>query len=94
MRIRRVVDHQLDHHLHPALMRRVQKQLEILQRPVRRIHIDIVRNVIPIVPQRGREEGKQPYAGHPKILQIVQPRQQPAKVADPVPIRVHERSNV
>ena len=54
--IRRVVNDQLDHDLHVALMRCGQELLEIRQRSIAWIHIQVVRDIIAIVPQRRREE--------------------------------------
>ena len=49
MLIAGVIDYQLDHDLHIALVGRIEKRPEVIQRPVGWIDIDIVRDVIAIV---------------------------------------------
>ena len=94
MLIAGVVDDQLDHHLHVALVRRVQKRLEVVQGSVGRIHVDVVGDVVAVVAQRRREKRQQPDAGDAEVLQIVQPRKQSGKVADAVAVRVGEGAHV
>ncbi len=94
MLVARMIDDQLDHHLHVALVRRVKEQLKVVHRPVRRVHIGIVRDVISVIPQRRRHERQNPQARHAQVLQIIQPRHQPLKIADPVIVRVRERTHV
>ena len=67
-----VVDDQLDHHLHVPLVRGVEEGLEIVQRSVRRIDVDVVGDVVAVVAQRRRKEGQQPEAGDAEVLQIVE----------------------
>ncbi len=73
MLIAGVIDDQLDHHLHVALVRRIEEALEVAQRAVGGIHIDIVCNVVAVIAQRRREEGQQPDAGDAEVLQIIEP---------------------
>ncbi len=94
MLIARVVDDQLDHHLHVALVGLIEKPLEVAQRPIRRIHIRVIRNVVSVIAQGGRKEGQQPDAGHSEVLQIVELRNKPRKIPDPVIIRVSESAHV
>ena len=68
MLIAGVVDDQLDHHLHVALVRRIEKGLEVVQRAVGRIDVDIVCNVVAVVAQRRREERQKPDAGDAELL--------------------------
>ncbi len=62
MLIASVIDDQLDHDLHPARVGGFEEGLEILQRAIRGIDVDIVRNVIPVVAQRGWKERQEPNA--------------------------------
>ena len=83
-----MVDDQLDHNLHIALMRRIQERLEIVQRSIRGIHIIIVGDVVAVVAERRRKKGQEPDAGDSEVLQIIQPRYQPREITDAVIIRV------
>src|SRR5215470_27185 len=69
----------------------VQKFLEVFQRTVTRMNVDVVRNVVPVIPQRRRKERKQPEAGHSEILQIIELLQQAWKIPDAVAIAVEKR---
>ena len=60
-----VIDHQLGDHLEPALMRRGQERLKILQRAVVRINIVVVGDVVAVIAQRRRIERQNPDRGHP-----------------------------
>src|SRR6185503_16948735 len=62
MLIARMVDDELDHNLHVSLMSRIQERLEIVQRPVRGIHVIIARDVVAVVAERRREKGQEPNA--------------------------------
>ena len=47
-----VVDDQLDHYLHVAGMRLVEKLFEVLDRPVGRVDAGVVGDVVAVVPER------------------------------------------
>ncbi len=85
MLIAGVIDDQLDHHLHVALMRRIEKRLEVGQGSIGRIDVDVVGDVVAVVAQRRREERQKPDAGDAELLQIVQLREQPGKSPMPSP---------
>ncbi len=89
-----VVDDQLDHHLHAALMGGVENLLEIVHGAVAGIDVDIVGDVVAVVAQGRGKERQQPDAGDAKILQIVQLREQAAEVADAVAVGVGEGPDV
>ena len=67
-----VVEDQLDDDLQAALVRGLQEFLEIIQRPIARMHGDVVGDVVAIVLQRRREERQQPETGHAQALQVIQ----------------------
>ena len=55
-----VIDNQLDHHLQTAIVGLLQKLLEVRNGPVTGVHVQIVGDVVAIVPQRRRKERQQP----------------------------------
>ena len=54
----------------------------------------IVRNVVAVIAQRGREEGHQPDCVDPELLQIIQFLFETSEVADAIAITVVESANV
>ena len=89
-----VVDHQLGDDAQAALVGLAQKLLEVGQVAVNRIDAAIIRNVITLVAQRRRIKRQQPDRGNAEVLQIIQLRGQPAKIADAVGVAVAERAHV
>ena len=83
MLIAGVVDDQLDHHLHIALVRGVQELLEIVQRAIGGVHVDIIGDVVSVVAQRRGKKGQEPDAGDAQVLEIVEPGKQSGK--SPIP---------
>ena len=79
-----VIDDQLDHHLQVALVGRIKKRLEIVQRAVAGMDVHVVGDVVAVIAQRGRKEGKQPEARDAQVLQVVELLNQALKVADAV----------
>ena len=67
-----VVDDQLDHHLHAALVGGVEELLEVVDGAVGRVDVDVVGDVVAVVAQRRGEERQQPEAGDAEVLQVVQ----------------------
>ena len=94
MLIRGVVDHQLRDHAQRAPVRFVEERLEIVQRPVDRIHRIIVRDVVTVVAQRRRIKRQQPERGDAEILQVIQLLREPAKIPDAVSIAVVKRAHM
>ena len=94
MLIGRVVHHELDHYLQPALVGRRKKLLKILDRAIAGMHVEIVGNVITVVAEWRREKGQQPKTCDTEVLEIVEFLNQPAKIADSITIAVSERAHV
>ena len=86
--IRGVIDDKFNHHLHVAGVGCIQKFLKIADRPITRVDVCVIRNVIPVITQWRREKRQDPKAGNAKILQIVQLGDEPLEVADTVTIGV------
>src|ERR1700683_3792665 len=75
-------------------MRAIEQGPELLDRAVVRMDAQVVRDVIAVVAQRRREEGEEPKAGDPEILDVVQALDQAAEVADAVVVAVGESADV
>ena len=54
----------------------------------------VARDIVAVVPERRRIEGKQPDRGYAEVLQIVELARQTAEIADAVVIRVEKRLDV
>src|SRR5213080_1342448 len=94
MLIRRVIDDELRDDLEPALVRRVEKLLEVLDRAVRGIDGLVRRDVVAIVAQRRRIEWQEPDARRAELLDVVQPLGQTPEVSVAIRVRVAERLHV
>ena len=60
MLVRSVVDDELDQYLDVAFVRCFQKRLKIFQGSVAGMHVGVIGNVVPVVPQGRGEKRKQP----------------------------------
>ena len=89
-----VVDDQLDHDLHAALVGGVEELLEVVEGAVAGIDVDVVGDVVAVVAQGRGEEGQQPEAGDAEVLQIIEAREQAGEVADAVAVGVAEGADV
>ena len=58
--------------LQAALVRGLQERLEIVQRAVARVDVDVVGDVVPVVFERRRKERQQPETGDAQALQVVE----------------------
>jgi hypothetical protein len=73
VRVGRVVDDELRDHANPARVRLLDELLHVLERPVRRVHAGVVRDVVPVVTERRRKERQEPQRGDPELGEVVQP---------------------
>ena len=83
-----VIDHQLRDDAQPALVRRGEKRLEIVQRAVVRIDVVIIRDVVAIIAQRRGIKRQQPDRGDAEFLEIIELLDQSAEIADAVAVAV------
>ena len=79
-----VVDDELDHDLHAALVGGVEELLEVVEGAVAGIDVDVVGDVVAVVAQGRGEEGKQPEAGDAEVLEVVEFGEEAGEVADAV----------
>ena len=93
MLIRRVIDDQIHHHMHAALLGAVREFHEIAERTETRVHGIIVGDVVPVVPARRDLKRHQPNGRDPEPLQVVEAAHQPGEIADAVAIGIHERAD-
>ena len=89
-----VVDHELGDHLEPAAMRLGHERAEVLARPVVRMHVAVIGDVVAVVLERRRIERQQPHRVDAELLDVIELRGEPAEVADAVAVRVEERLDV
>ena len=92
--IGRVIDDELDHHLHVAGVGFVEKLLEVGEGAVGRIDVRVVGDVVTVVTQGRREEREQPEAGDAELLQVVELGDKTLEVADPVAVGVGKGAHV
>ena len=89
MLVGRVVDHQLGDHVDVALVRRVEKALEILDRAVGRIDLLVRRDVVAVVrAETGRTAAARCVDA--ELLDVVELLDQTVEVAEAVGVRVAE----
>ncbi len=91
MLIRRVIDDQLDQDFDLSRVRRFDERAKVVEPPVARMNVPVVRDVVPIVFERRREEGQEPQAGDAEALQIIELLGESRKIADAVLIAVVKR---
>ena len=72
----------------------LQERPEVAQRPVGRVDLAVVGDVVAVVAQRRGIEGQQPQRGDPELLEVVELVDQAAEVADAVAVAVVERPHV
>ena len=89
MRVRGVIDDEIDDDADAALPAAMGEFDEVAERAVARIDAVIVRDVVTVVLAGRRLERHQPDRGDAEALQIIQPAQQALEVADAVAIGVH-----
>ena len=89
-----VRQHQFGDDPDAASMRFAQEHAEVAERAVGGVHLPVVRNVIPVVAQRGGVERQQPQRGDPELLQVVELVDQAAEVPDAVAVAVMEGTDV
>ena len=94
MLVRGVRQDELGDDTQPAAMRLAQEQAEIPQRAVGRMHLPVIGNVIPVVPERRRVERQQPQRRHPQLRQVVELVDEAPEVADAVAVGVVEGADV
>ena len=70
------------------------ERFEVVERAVARMHVQVIGDVVPVVAQRGREEGQQPEAGDAEPLQVIELLRQSPEVADAVVVAVEKGPDV
>jgi hypothetical protein len=91
MLIRGVIDHELGDHLQPAPMGLLDEMTKVIERPVIRVHVAVVGDVVAVVLERRGIERQQPDGVDAELLDVVEPLRQPGEIADAVVVRVEER---
>src|SRR5215208_8009713 len=94
MLVGRVIDHQLGDHPDAAAMGLLDEAIKIVECSVTRVNVLVVRDVVAVVSERRRIEGKQPEAVDPEALEIWKLLREPAEITDAIVVAVEERTNV
>ena len=94
MLVRGVVHHHVHDHTDMPLARLGNQPVEVLQRPVPRVYVLVVGDVVAEVHLRRGIAGCQPDGVHAKIFEVVQPLRNAVQVADAVSVRVLETARV
>jgi hypothetical protein len=89
-----VVDHQVHHQLHAAVVDRGQQRVEVGQRAERRLDVLVVADVVAGVVLRRPVDRGQPDDVDAQLGQVVEPAGDAGQVADPVTVRVGEAARV
>ena len=89
-----VVDDELGDDPDAALMRRLDEDPEVVERPVGRVDVEIFLDVVAVVPQRRGIERHQPDRRHAEIADVVELRGHAGEVADPVVVGIEEGLDV
>ncbi len=72
MLIRRMIDHQVHHQLHPPLVNSPEHPVKILHRAEFFHDCPVVADIIPVVIIRRLVYGRKPEHIHPQFLQVIQ----------------------
>ena len=94
MLIGRMVDDQFSDDPQLAAVRLPNEMLEVGARPVGRVNIAVVRDIIAVISQWRWIEWQQPDGIDAKLLDVVELVRQAAEVADPVVVGIEERLDV
>src|SRR5262249_48233223 len=86
-----VIDYQLCDDAQISLVRGIKKRAEIFEGAEIWIDVEVIGDVVSVVPQRGRIKRQKPYGSDAEFLKIIQFLDQSAKVAHPVAIAVAKR---
>lgn len=94
MLVGRMIQDQVGDDADVACVGSVNEILELLQRPVVRVHAIIVGNIIAIIFERGSVKRQQLNAGDPHFLEIVQLLRGTKEIADTILVAIGERTDV
>ena len=94
MLIGRVIDDELRDDPDVPLVRFLHEAIEILKRPVTRVDVLVVRDVVAVVSKGRGIEGQQPQTVDADALKIVEAAGQTREVADAVVVAVEEGAHV
>ena len=92
--VARVVRDQVEQHRHVALAARRDERVEVRERAEVGMDVAVVRDVVAPVVVRRRHRRVEPDPVDPEPLEVVEPVDDPAQVADPVAVGVRERARV
>ena len=89
-----VVDHEVHHEPHAALVDRGEQRVEVRERAEHRLDVLVVGDVVAVVVLRRGVDGREPDHVDAERAQVVEPVGDPLEVADAVAVGVRERARV
>ena len=89
-----MIEHEFGDDAQAPLVGQIEEGAEVFEGAVARIHREVVRDVVAIVPERRGIEREQPEGGDTKFGEIIQSLDQTPEVAEAVAIAVLERFDV
>ena len=89
-----VVDDEVHHQAHPALVQGRHEVVDVGQRAEGRVDVLVVADVVAVVVLRRAVDRRQPHHVHAEQREVVEPVDQPPQVADAVTVGVREAARV
>src|SRR5580658_3230869 len=75
-------------------MRRIKQSAEVVDRSVHRMYVQVVGDIVAVVPQRRREKGQKPEACDTQIANVIDFLNEPGEIADAVAVAVKKCPHV
>jgi hypothetical protein len=94
MLVRGVIDDEVHHELHAAIVQRDHERVEVLEGAERGVDRPIVADVVAVVVVRGRVDRRQPHDVDAELVEVVDAVDDAAQVADAVAVGVREAAGV
>ena len=89
-----MIDHQFRDDAQIALVRRIKKCAEIIERAEVRIDVEIIGDVVAVITERRRIKRQQPDSRNAELLEIIELFDQATEVTHPIAVAVTKRLNV
>src|SRR5437763_15846106 len=89
-----VIQHDVQHDLHATSVRSLDESIEVGERTELRIHVLVIRNVVPKIRLRRWIKWRDPNGIHAKVGQIVEALADPVQIPNTVVVAVLKAPNV
>jgi hypothetical protein len=94
MLVGRVIWGEIEHQPNAGGVQRVDELVQVLQRAEPRVHVEVVRDVVPEIYARRPKDRRKPYRVHAEPSQVIDALAEAAEVTQPVAIRIGEAVRV